>query len=225
MAYASSGQSLSVHGYFLLIILPLLYAGNSIRCSTCFLPPVNISSKKSPRNHHTDTPDSFFWRTLVINQVFPSIWKSGMVWVLVFCGTNYVVGVGVKTAAELQISKQIVMAVCADKADIHVQSQTGGQILQLAKVAVQVVKDTDAGFHLAQGSGLPPIAEPIPKLAHTDTIPQEGKGTIQRLRIHFDWLHCSSLSGLDCHLSIPEVSRRLFIKFVRDDSPTTIEPF
>lgn len=56
-----------------------------------------------------------------------------MIPVLIFCGRNHVVGVGVKTAAELQVTKQFVMEVCADKADINAQSQTGGQILQLAE--------------------------------------------------------------------------------------------
>lgn len=56
-----------------------------------------------------------------------------MVPVLIFCEKNHVVGVGAKTAAALQVTKQFVIAVCADKTDIHVQSQTGGQILQLAE--------------------------------------------------------------------------------------------
>ena len=35
------------------------YAGDSLRCPSCFLPPVTASSKKSPRKSHTDTPASF----------------------------------------------------------------------------------------------------------------------------------------------------------------------
>lgn len=45
--------------YFLLIIFHFFYAGDSLRCPRCFLPPVTASSKKSPRKRHTDTPASF----------------------------------------------------------------------------------------------------------------------------------------------------------------------
>ena len=34
--------------YFLLIIFYFFYAGDSLRCPRCFLPPVTASSKKSP---------------------------------------------------------------------------------------------------------------------------------------------------------------------------------
>lgn len=44
---------------FLVDYFYFFYAGDSLRCPRCFLPPVTTSSKKSPRKSHTDTPASF----------------------------------------------------------------------------------------------------------------------------------------------------------------------
>ena len=44
---------------FLVDYFLLFYAGDSLRCPRCFLPPVTTSSKKSPKKRHTDTPASF----------------------------------------------------------------------------------------------------------------------------------------------------------------------
>ena len=47
------------------VFFKLFYAGDSLRCPRCFLPPVTTSSKKSPRKRHTDTPASFTVLTML----------------------------------------------------------------------------------------------------------------------------------------------------------------